>query len=110
MTIFTFMPDWLIATTLLAAICVFIVGRVRLAVVLALPAAMRFLVWPALLKMIEATPFYVLVIAAVLALPVILIRTVRMLLVVSIGERATDHALGRAVGEGLMRIIRRRKD
>ena len=109
MTIFTFMPDWLVAVTLMVAICVFVVGRVRLAIVLAIPAVARFLVWPALIKLIQATPPYVLVMIIVLALPVVIIRAVRMLLVMTIGRRATDHALGQAVGKGLIHIVRRKR-
>jgi hypothetical protein len=100
-------PDWLVVIATLAAICAFIAGRVRLAGMLAMPALMRFVAWPALVAVLQGIPPLLLVIAGVLALPVIIVRAGRRLLIIFVGAQAADHAIGRALGEGLISIFQR---
>lgn len=98
-------PDWLLVVTTMTAICVFIAGRVRLAGVLAIPALIRFVAWPALVAVLQSIPLFVLVIACLLALPVIIVRAVRRLLIIFVGAEAADHAVGRALGQALICIF-----
>ena len=100
-------PDWLLVVTTMTAICVFIAGRVRLAGVLAMPAILRFVAWPALVAVLQGIPLLVLVIVGVLALPVIAVRACRGLLILFVGTDAADHAIGRALGDALISLFRR---
>ena len=101
------LPDWVLLVSTILALAVFVTGRVRLAGVLAMPALMRFVAWPAFLALLQGIPVLVLIVIVVLAAPVILVRSGRKLLVLFVGEEATDHGIGRALGEWLVHLFGR---
>jgi hypothetical protein len=101
------LPDWVLVVSTMLALAIFVTGRIRLAGVLAMPALMRFVAWPAFVALSQGVPKVVLIVIAVLAIPVILIRSVRMLLVLFVGEEATDHGIGLALGEWLVHLFAR---
>lgn len=103
------LPDWLVVLATMLAIAVFVTGRVRLAALLAAPALLRFVFWPAVLALLSGIPVFVLVILGVLVLPIIIVQGARQLLILFVGSQATDHAIGHAVGEGLVRFLQRRR-
>jgi hypothetical protein len=103
------LPNWLVAVSAMVGVAVFVTGRIRLAVMLAAPALLRFVVWPAVLPLLRGGTLLLLILVALLALPVIIVRTSRGLLVLFVGEAAADHAIGRAIGDGIVRLAGRRR-
>lgn len=101
------LPNWALIVATLLSICVFVAGRVRLALLLATPALLRFVAWPAVLALIGGIPLFVLVSIGVLMLPVIIVRGGRKFLILFVGQEAADHALGHALGKGIVRLFSR---
>ena len=103
------LPDWLLVVTTMLALVVFVTGRARLASLLAAPALLRFVLWPTVLSVLGGIPVFVLVIVGVLVLPVVAVRAARGFLILFVGAKAADHALGHALGEHLIRLFRVRR-
>lgn len=103
-------PHWVLVLSAAAGICVFVTGRVRLAVALASPALIQFLLWPTARALLAGIPMILIIVAAVVAIPVIIVRSFRRLLIIFVGEQAADHAIGHSLGVGLVHLFRRRRN
>jgi hypothetical protein len=103
------LPDWLLTVSTMLALAVFVTGRARLAALLAAPALLRFVLWPTVFSVLGGIPVYVLIIVGVLMLPVVAMRAVRSFLILFVGAEATDHALGRALGQGIIHVFYRHR-
>jgi len=101
------LPDWLLITSTMLALAVFVTGRVRLAALLAVPALLRFVFWPTAIAVLGGIPVFVLVIAGVLVLPVVAVRAARWVLILFVGAEATNHAVGHALGRGIAHLFSR---
>jgi len=100
-------PDWLLVLSTALGICVFVTGRIRLAGILAAPALLHFAVVPAFLALVSGIPVILIFGVLLLALPVLVVRAGRAVLVLFVGKTATDHAIGEALGRALIRAFRR---
>lgn len=101
------LPDWLLVVTTMMAFAVFVAGRARLAALLAAPALLRFVLWPTAIAVLGGIPVFLLLIVGVLVLPIVVVRCARGFLILFVGAEATDHALGHALGKGIVRLFGR---
>jgi hypothetical protein len=102
-------PDWALVTMTGAALCCLVLGKWRWAAVLAAPALMRFVLWPLAWKYLTGLPPLLLAVVILAALPFILLRVIRRLLILATSEKAADHALGDAFGAALLSLFRMRR-
>lgn len=101
------LPDWLLIASTMLALAVFVTGRVRLAMLLAAPALLRFVFWPTAIAVLGGIPVLALVIVGMLVLPIVAVRAARWFLILFVGSEATDHALGHALGKGIANLFSR---
>lgn len=101
------MSDWLMVCMTGLAIFVVVFGRWRLALMLATPAIMRFIVVPLAWHYLHTLPVWLLAIIGLGLLPLLALRLLHRILRYTISSGAADEAMGIYIGHGLIEATRR---
>lgn len=101
------MPDWLIVCMTGLSIFVAVLGRWRLALVLATPSIMRFVVMPLVWHYLQTLPLWLLTVIGLALLPLLALRLLHRILRYTMSSGAADEAMGIYIGHGLIEASRR---
>jgi hypothetical protein len=101
------MPDWLIVCMTGLSIFVAVFGRWRLALMLATPAIMRFIVIPLVWHYLQTLPGWLLAIIGLGLLPLLALRLLHRILQYTTSSGVADEAIGIYIGHGLIEATRR---